>query len=266
MCPLLHALRHRMVSFDVIRLLVSQWPGALQLPIKGSDRYFALHLACSNKASLESIQYLVQEWPEALKRTCAHGLPMHYSCRRDADLLTIQYLIQAWPASLRVANKRGLLPLHEACRFRMEHPEVSAWSTYLKAPSLAAASTGSRSSHYLSIADSPPPPPPLMVLQTLVQAWPATVRKLDKEGLLPLHHLCCCKFDAFIRCAAFGGSMAQSLAGCYYDRGYVALALGVRTSLFDGRDSLFARFVSTGRKGVKQTGSITVAHCLFGKA
>jgi len=190
MCPLQFSLCHEMVSFDVIRFLVSQWPKALQLPMSAYGNCFALHLACrTHKVSLPIIQYLVQKWPGALKRESEYGLPLHDACRRGANLPTIDFLVQAWPDSLQVPNERGLLPLHEACRFRSAHSEVSAWMEYIRAPALAAATSGRRRSNYLLIAESPPPPP-VVILQSLVQAWPAAVRKLDGEGFLPLHHLC----------------------------------------------------------------------------
>jgi len=191
MYPLQHALCGANASFDVICFLVSQWPGSLQLPtLGGGGSHFALHLACQANVSLRIIQYLLLKWPGALKRKGEHGLPLHYACRGGADLSTITFLIQTSPDSLQVPNESGALPLHEACIFRGEHAEVSAWTTFRRACSLAAASTLPSLLQLSNHADSPPPPPPVMLLQTLVQAWLAAVCVLDKEGFVPLHHLC----------------------------------------------------------------------------
>ncbi len=186
MYPLQQALSNVKASFDVIRFLASQWPGALQLPILVDNGYFALHLACERKVSLQIIQYLVQKWPVAIEQEAEHGLPLHYACLNGADHPTIDFLIQAWPYSLKVRNKTGLLPLHAACQCRDDYDEVSVWSEY------AAVSNDPRRSKYLYII-APSPPPPLMVLKTLVKAWPAAVRMHDAAGFLPLHHLCNCQ-------------------------------------------------------------------------
>jgi len=189
MCPLQQALCNAKVSFGVIRFLVSQWPKALSLRSGG---HYALHIACEANVSLQIIQYLVQQNPETLQLNSELGTPLHHACYGGADLSIINFLIQLRPVALQVPNKMGSLPLREACRCRNKFAEVSVWSTYRKNQSLAAAtaSTDRTSSLNLSVASPPPPPPPLMVLQTLVQAWPAAARIRDKEGFLPLHHLC----------------------------------------------------------------------------
>jgi len=195
MCPLQHALCNAKASFDVIRFLVSQWPGALQLPSEGGGAHFALHVACEANVSLQIIQYLIKQWPGVLQRQADFGLPLHYACRAGADPATIDFLIQAWPDALKLPKKMGALPLHEACLFRGEHAEVSTWSAYHMALSLAAASSHPSLLLLSNNADSPPPlpssPPPVVLLQSLVRAWPAAVRVRDEEGFLPLHNLCC---------------------------------------------------------------------------
>jgi len=230
MCPLQYVLLHSMVSFNVICFLISQWPKAL-------GKCFVLHLACRTKVSLQIIQYLVTKWPGALKRKGEDGLPLHYACHSCANLPTIDFLIQAWLELLQVPNERELLPVHVACQCRSEHAEVSAWSTYIRAPSLAVATSGHRCSNYLIIAESPPPPP-VVILQSLVQAWLATVCKLDGEDFLPLHHLCCCDDALLLDMQALVEAWPDSLQGVTPKRGVLSLHLICQHMLSNRRDSI----------------------------
>jgi len=154
--------------------------------------YLALHLACDANVLLQIIQYLVQNGPRALKSKGLHGFPLHHACHSSADLSTINFLIQAWPDALKTPNQSAALPLHEACHYCGKHANVSAWLTYCRALSLVAASNQPSSLLPLSNnADSQPLPPPVMLLKTLVQAFPDAVCIDDEEGYLPLHNLCC---------------------------------------------------------------------------
>jgi len=183
MCPLQQALCNANVSFDVVCFLVSQYPGALQLPSlgDGGSSHNALHVACEANVLLPIIEYLWHQWPEALQQQGEHGFPLHYACRSGTDISTIHFLIQAWPDALQIPNESGALPLHVACRFRAEHDEVSddkvsEWST-----------------------DHEDGSPAVSLIRTLVEAWLAALCvRDDEQGYLPLHQLCCCSEETLL--------------------------------------------------------------------
>jgi len=112
----LHVACSNRVSVDALRFLLQRHPQAIHTPTTSGNR--PLHIACRNGASLDVVQCLVRADRAAGTqiRNDRGSLALHIACHSSADIRVIEYLATTSPLTCGEADGAGALPIHLACR------------------------------------------------------------------------------------------------------------------------------------------------------
>jgi len=178
-------------SLDESMALVQQFPNAIH--VKDSHGELLLHNACETDCTDEFIQFLVNFWPESCQIPNRYGsMPLHLTIERDAEawlsLETIQVLVQAWPDAVHVHDNMGWLPLHYACQNKCTDEVIAflinCWPESVRVP--GGSNEGELPLHWACQTRRLS----LLVIRSLIEAWPDSVCEQDYHGYLPLHYAC----------------------------------------------------------------------------
>jgi ankyrin repeat protein len=177
--------------FDVIRLLVRQFPSSLSERTK--EGWLPLHLALKmtnlrhRPLEAEIVEFLIRGYRRALCEGGEGGMlplhcALHYGCG-DAPLETVQMVVNAFPGALRVTDDLGRLPLHVAAK-NARLPLLA----YLVEKFPQAIRTKTHQDLLpLHILLNRVWGSDLCIIQFFVQQWPESVQAPDAKGNLPLH-------------------------------------------------------------------------------
>ena len=115
-----HACTNKKVTLEIVQLLYSTLPEALQL--RDNYGWLPIHCLCCNEdlddtASLDILQFMLEIDPNLL-REVGNGdygrLPLHNAVANKSTAFC-KILIDAYPESLRIGSGDGSLPIHVAC-------------------------------------------------------------------------------------------------------------------------------------------------------
>lgn len=113
----LHLALRRGVATDVALALIDAEP-AMVSKLRSGDRFWPLHIAASQRASLMTIRRLIEVAPQAaVARDKLRRMPLHHAvdCSNPREEV-ITALLMANPAAAKVKDGRGDAPLHIAAR------------------------------------------------------------------------------------------------------------------------------------------------------
>ena len=110
------------VTLEIVQLLHSIWPDALQL--RDDYGYLPIHWLCCNEdldenASIDILRFMLHIDPTLSRELQVDGgnyLPIHYAVKYKSTAFCKE-LIDVYPESLRIESYGGWLPIHLACRY-----------------------------------------------------------------------------------------------------------------------------------------------------
>eukprot|EP00984_Skeletonema_dohrnii_P036455 scaffold37457_cov155-Skeletonema_dohrnii-CCMP3373.AAC.2 len=116
--PIHLASQNKHVTLKIVQLLIDAAPDSVRSVDEDGDT--PLHNLCRNNeldetAALGILELLIDKHPEAVRHADNDGnFPIH-CIRRSPEFCRV--LIEAYPGSERIANSRGVMPLHRSCGF-----------------------------------------------------------------------------------------------------------------------------------------------------
>ena len=209
--PLSQLLRYG-PPLSLVQLIVEAFPPALRDSDDGESSQLPLHYACKYGNTHDVVTYIANLYPDAVKvpNNRCH-LPVHYAvryCTHDV----VRHLVEMYPQCLfyRDSDDKTTL-LHYACQFSRTHGEARKIILYLISRGPGACrwqSVIGLPIHHLfygrqqqstvvtlehitrSTARVTDYNIEASVIDALLEAYPESVEKVDRHGLLPLHLAC----------------------------------------------------------------------------
>jgi ankyrin repeat protein len=185
---------NEVVGLDVLKLLIEKYPEALRHAATECDN-LPLHLAAMKK-SPDFCRILIEAYPgsEWLINGNIGALPLDIACQYNT-VATVKYFYHLYPESINKKDSFGWLPIHsvimglenrsnpengiEVIRFLLDH-NMSAISSTGETPLHIACSIKNVT---------------LGVFRVLIDAFPDSLRRENKNGYMPLHKLSCNKHE-----------------------------------------------------------------------
>ena len=176
-CLLVHLLAGlKDTPVAVIDQLVTLHPSSL-LQAESRAGRLPIHIAIVKESHPELVRYLCRARPQALQRPDQEGnFPLHYAAMygggSSSSPEVLQVLLQAYPQACAHANTRDRYPIHLVCARCYDDDEDNKHHDR----------QSSRMSGGTTV--------PTEDLETMIQAYPAALKQVDRFGRTPLHLAC----------------------------------------------------------------------------
>ncbi len=114
-----HVCMNERLTADIVRLVISNFPGCAGGPDEKEFQPIPLHVACWNRnTTREIVRLLIDAFPQSVRRQSLDGgMPLHYLCCGNcADSVNVLgLLLETYPEAVNHPARAGMLPIHIAC-------------------------------------------------------------------------------------------------------------------------------------------------------
>jgi ankyrin repeat protein len=180
-----------LVALNILRSILEKCPGSESVRhTTKKGKLLPLHLAATKKTA-EFCRLLIESYPGSERITnCRGNLPLHVACEYN-NLDTVKYLLQLYPEG-NVADADGFCPIHNAVwglKDRSNPSDGIEVIQLLRDDNPDALSASGETplhiafGHQNELVD-------LDIVQLLIEAFPDSLRHVDKYRYTPLHDLC----------------------------------------------------------------------------